>query len=155
MVILADGTKMTVNIGGDAGDPKLVITDLLPHLGAEQNKKPLPEGMDKETVQTKAEEVLALLADGDYTQVAEQFRQDVREEYGVTADTITQAMEQVAGAGAYVKLTDSTVVGGENESFDGEYAVAVLYCKHEKKKVVYQFSIDPSYQLIGFSAQIR
>ena len=115
----------------------------------------LPEGMDKETVQTKAEEVLALLADGDYTQVAEQFRQDVREEYGVTADTITQAMEQVAGAGAYVKLTDSTVVGGENESFDGEYAVAVLYCKHEKKKVVYQFSIDPSYQLIGFSAQIR
>ena len=117
--------------------------------------KPLPEGMDKETVQTKAEEVLALLADGDYTQVAEQFRQDVREEYGVTADTITQAMEQVAGAGAYVKLTDSTVVGGENESFDGEYAVAVLYCKHEKKKVVYQFSIDPSYQLIGFSAQIR
>ena len=116
---------------------------------------PLPEGMDKETVQTKAEEVLALLADGDYTQVAEQFRQDVREEYGVTADTITQAMEQVAGAGAYVKLTDSTVVGGENENFDGEYAVAVLYCKHEKKKVVYQFSIDPSYQLIGFSAQIR
>lgn len=117
--------------------------------------KPLPEGMDKETVQTKAEEVLALLADGDYTQVAEQFRQDVREEYGVTADTITQAMEQVAGAGAYVKLADSTVVGGENENFDGEYAVAVLYCKHEKKKVVYQFSIDPSYQLIGFSAQIR
>ena len=57
--------------------------------------KPLPEGMDKETVQTKAEEVLALLADGDYTQVAEQFRQDVREEYGVTADTITQAMEQL------------------------------------------------------------
>ena len=80
---------------------------------------------------------------------------DTGTSHGVTADTITQAMEQVAGAGAYVKLTDSTVVGGENESFDGEYAVAVLYCKHEKKKVVYQFSIDPSYQLIGFSAQIR
>ena len=67
----------------------------------------------------------------------------------------SSAMENVADAGAYVKLTDSTVVGGENESFDGEYAVAVLYCKHEKKKVVYQFSIDPGYQLIGFSAQIR
>ena len=48
MVILADGTKKTVNIGGDAGDPKLVITDLLPHLGAEQNKKPLPEGISGE-----------------------------------------------------------------------------------------------------------
>ena len=88
--------------------------------------KPLPEGMDKDAAQAKAEEVLALLADGDYAGVADQFRQDVREQYGVTADTI-----------------------------DGEYAVAVLYCKHEKKKVVYQFSIDPGYQLIGFSAQIR
>lgn len=117
--------------------------------------KPLPEGMDQDAAQAKAEEVLALLADGDYTQVADQFRQDVREQYDITADTIDQAMENVADAGAYVKLTDSTVVGGENESFDGEYAVAVLYCKHEKKKVVYQFSIDPDYQLIGFSAQIR
>lgn len=117
--------------------------------------KPLPEGMDKDAAQAKAEEVLALLADGDYAGVADQFRQDVREQYGVTADAIDQAMENVADAGAYVKLTDSTVVGGENESFDGEYAVAVLYCKHEKKKVVYQFSIDPGYQLIGFSAQIR
>ena len=48
VVILADGTKKTVNIGGDAGDPKLVITDLLPHLGGEQNKKPLPEGISGE-----------------------------------------------------------------------------------------------------------
>lgn len=117
--------------------------------------KPLPEGMDQDAAQAKAEEVLALLADGDYTGVADQFRQDVREQYDITADTIDQAMENVADAGAYVKLIDSTVVGGENESFDGEYAVAVLYCKHEKKKVVYQFSIDPGYQLIGFSAQIR
>ena len=117
--------------------------------------KPLPEGMDKDTAQAKAEEVLALLNEENYDEVADQFRQDVREEYGITADTIEQAMENVADAGAYVKLTDSTVVGGENENFDGEYAVAVLYCKHEKKKVVYQFSIDPSYQLIGFSAQIR
>ena len=48
VVILADGTKKTVNIGGDAGDPKLVITDLLPHLGAEQSKKPLSEGISGE-----------------------------------------------------------------------------------------------------------
>ena len=34
VVALTDGTTVTVNIGGDEGDPKLVITDLLPHLGA-------------------------------------------------------------------------------------------------------------------------
>ena len=61
--------------------------------------KPLPEGMDKDAAQAKAEEVLALLADGDYAGVADQFRQDVREQYGVTADTIDQAMENVADAG--------------------------------------------------------
>ena len=33
VVALTDGTTVTVNIGGDEGDPKLVITDLLPHLG--------------------------------------------------------------------------------------------------------------------------
>ena len=33
--------------------------------------KPLPEGMDQDAVQTRAEEVLALLTDGDYAAVAE------------------------------------------------------------------------------------
>ena len=45
VVALTDGTTVTVNIGGDEGDPKLVITDLLPHLGQEQSKKPLAEGI--------------------------------------------------------------------------------------------------------------
>ena len=43
---LKDGTTVTVNIGGDEGDPKLVITDLLPHLGQpSRRKKPLAEGI--------------------------------------------------------------------------------------------------------------
>ena len=33
-----------MNIGAGADDPRLVITDLLPHLGAEQSKKPLARG---------------------------------------------------------------------------------------------------------------
>ena len=41
---LRDGTAVQVNIGADEGDPRLVITDLLPHLGAEQNKKTLGGG---------------------------------------------------------------------------------------------------------------
>ena len=42
---MTDGTTVTVNIGADEGDPKLVITDLLPHLGGEQGKKPLSEAI--------------------------------------------------------------------------------------------------------------
>lgn len=40
-VILTDGTKIKVNIGEDADDPQFVITDLLPHLAADQMKETL------------------------------------------------------------------------------------------------------------------
>ena len=47
---LKDGTRVTVRIGEDEGEPRLVITDLLPHLGAAQNKKPLAEAVPGETL---------------------------------------------------------------------------------------------------------
>ncbi len=48
VVMRADGTKVEVNIGEDDKDPKFVITDLLPHLGAEQMKRTLAEGIKGE-----------------------------------------------------------------------------------------------------------
>ena len=39
VIIKEDGTKVTVRIGEDEGDPQFVITDLLPHLGREQMKR--------------------------------------------------------------------------------------------------------------------
>lgn len=50
VVVLADGKPVPVNIGADAGDPKLVITDLLPHLGQEQSKKPLGQAFSGEVL---------------------------------------------------------------------------------------------------------
>lgn len=50
VVALKNGETVPVRIGADEGDPKLVITDLLPHLGAEQNKKPLGEAIPGETL---------------------------------------------------------------------------------------------------------
>ena len=50
VVVLRDGTSVPVNIGGGPGDPRLVITDLLPHLGAEQGKKPLATAIPAETL---------------------------------------------------------------------------------------------------------
>ncbi len=47
VVALKDGTVKTVAIG-EGEEPKLVINDLLPHLGAEQSKKPLSEGITGE-----------------------------------------------------------------------------------------------------------
>ncbi|MBQ6797503.1 MAG: aminopeptidase [Clostridia bacterium] len=39
VVCRKDGSKVTVRIGEDAGDPQFCITDLLPHLAAEQMRK--------------------------------------------------------------------------------------------------------------------
>ena len=48
-VVLRDGSVVDVCIG-EGSEPKLVITDLLPHLGAEQGKKPLNEAIAGETL---------------------------------------------------------------------------------------------------------
>lgn len=48
LVVLKDGTSLEVTIGECDDEPKFVITDLLPHLGAEQAKRPLSEGIKGE-----------------------------------------------------------------------------------------------------------
>ncbi|MCH5324516.1 MAG: aminopeptidase [Eubacterium sp.] len=41
VIVRADGTEITVNIGEDDKDPCFVVTDLLPHLADEQYKRPV------------------------------------------------------------------------------------------------------------------
>ena len=41
----ADGSTVTVQVGEDVNDPAFCITDLLPHLSAEQNKRELSDGI--------------------------------------------------------------------------------------------------------------
>ncbi len=45
VIVKADGTKVNVKIGEEEGEPKFVISDILPHLGAEQGKRTLSEGI--------------------------------------------------------------------------------------------------------------
>ena len=44
-VVRADGSVLDVNIGEDDSDPIFYISDLLPHLAAKQNTRPLGEGL--------------------------------------------------------------------------------------------------------------
>lgn len=50
VVIKKDGEKVTVNIGENEEDPKFVITDLLPHLAANQMRSTMAEGIKGETL---------------------------------------------------------------------------------------------------------
>jgi aspartyl aminopeptidase len=45
VIIKKDGSKLTVNIGEDDNDPLFCVTDLLPHLGKEQMKRTLSDGV--------------------------------------------------------------------------------------------------------------
>ena len=48
VIVKADGSKVIVKIGEEEGEPKFVISDILPHLGAEQGKRTLSEGIQGE-----------------------------------------------------------------------------------------------------------
>lgn len=47
-VIRRDGSKVELSIGENPGDPQFVISDLLPHLSAEQDKRTLKEAIKGE-----------------------------------------------------------------------------------------------------------
>ena len=47
-VALKDGTVINISIGSDKKDPQLVITDLLPHLAADQMKKSMSDAVPGE-----------------------------------------------------------------------------------------------------------
>ncbi|MBE6604757.1 MAG: aminopeptidase [Ruminococcaceae bacterium] len=48
VIIKNDGTSVTVSVGEDENDPLFYISDLLPHLGRESDKKPLGEAFNGE-----------------------------------------------------------------------------------------------------------
>ncbi len=50
VIVRHDGSTVTVSIGEAADDPVFCITDLLPHLGAKQMKKPASEVIDGENL---------------------------------------------------------------------------------------------------------
>ena len=50
VVALKDGSAVSVKMGCGADEPQFTIDDLLPHLGAEQSKKPLGEAIPGESL---------------------------------------------------------------------------------------------------------
>ena len=50
VIALKDGSAVKVAIGAGAGDPLFTVDDLLPHLAAEQSKKPLGEAIPAESL---------------------------------------------------------------------------------------------------------
>ena len=107
--------------------------------------KPLPDGMDEETLLSAGQEVTDLLIEGDYQQVYDRFREDIRET--LTVDNVKNLMETgVEGAGDFKKVKDTLATG----STEGEeHGIAVIYCEYTKENVRFRVAFDPDMNLIG------
>lgn len=112
---------------------------------------PLPEGMDEAELLDQGREIVALLNEGDWQEVYDRMRSDGRE--STSPEEIEEYMQSLLDTvGAYVKESDSMLTGQELEDSGEEYGTVVLYCKHEKKSVMYRIAFSTDMELMGFAA---
>ena len=132
----ADGTTVSVNVGEDESDPVFCITDLLPHLGAEQNERKLSEGI-------KAEELNILIGseaveDADIKEAVKLNTMILlNEKYGITEKDFTRAeIEVVPAAKARDVGFDRSMIGayGHDDRVD---AYPALLAEIETKDPVH------------------
>ena len=111
VVVLKDGSVVNVSVGGNPGDPQFTITDLLPHLGAEQSKKPLGEAIPAESLNLVVGSRPLKDDEGD-GRVKLAVMQILNEKYGITeADFISAEIEAVPAFNATDIGFDRTLLG--------------------------------------------
>ena len=88
VIVKADGTAVEVALGDEPGDPVFLITDILPHLGKDQEKKTLKEFFPAEDL-----DVVAGL--GERAALVKR----LGEKYGVTEEDLLSAELEVVPAG--------------------------------------------------------
>ncbi len=133
VIIKADGESVKVNIGEDEGDPKFIITDLLPHLAAEQKKRTLDDGI-------KAEELNLLIGsrpfkgDDGSEAVKLNILKILNDKYGVTgADFLSAELEVVPAYKACDIGFDRSMIGacGHDDRVDAYPAVMAAVAAKE------------------------
>ena len=111
VVVLKDGSVVNVSVGGNPGDPQFTINELLPHLGADQSKKPLGEAIPAESLNLVVGSRPLKDDEGD-GRVKLAVMQILNEKYGITeADFISAEIEAVPAFNATDIGFDRTLLG--------------------------------------------
>ena len=132
----------------------LALGLLLALSGCKVSGNPLPQGMEEETVLSEARAVAALLNSEGWQAIYDLLREDARETSGPEA--IRDYMqERLDKAGAYVREDEAMATGQKLKDTGEEYATAVLYCKHEKKSVMYRIAYSTDMELMGIQVTVR
>lgn len=139
VVVKKDGTKAQVNVGEDDGDPKFVVTDLLPHLAAEQMKRTLADGI-------RGEELNIVIGSRPFRddEASEKVKLNVMnilfEKYGITeSDFLSAELEAVPA----FKATDI----GFDRSMIGSYGHDDRVCAYPAAEAIFNIE-NPDYTAV-------
>lgn len=112
VIIRKDGSKLTVSIGDKAGEPQFVITDLLPHLGAEQSKRTLSQGIKGEELNVLVGS-LPFRSDSGSELVKLNILKLLNEKYGIVEEDFLSAELELVPAAPVVDIGfDRSIIGG-------------------------------------------
>ena len=120
---------VSVSVGGHPGDPQFTIDDLLPHLGADQNKKPLGEAIPGESLNILVGS-RPLKGDDGAGRVKLAVLKLLHERYGITeADFISAEIEAVPAFHATDIGFDRSLIGsyGHDDRVCGYAGLKALF----------------------------
>ena len=133
VVVKKDGEKVEICIGEKDGDPLFCVTDLLPHLAAKQNERPLKDGL-------KGEELNIVIGSIPFAddEVKEPVKllalQLLNEKYGITERDFYRAEIEMVPAYKAVDIgLDRSLVGAYGQD-DRVCAYTALMAEMEVKK---------------------
>lgn len=140
VVVKNDGTKAEISIGEKDDEPKFVITDLLPHLAAEQMKRSLSEGV-------KGEELNILIGSRPFSkdEASEKVKLNImnmlNKKYGIVESDFLSAELEIVPA---FKASDI----GFDRSMVGSYGQDDRVCAYTSAEAI--FSVDkPEYTSVA------
>lgn len=137
VIVKKDGEVIQVTMGEEEGDPVFCITDLLPHLSADQNNRPLKDGL-------KGEELNVVIGSVPFIDDAE-LKEPVKllalkllnERYGITeADFFRAEIEIVPAQKARDVGLDRSMIGAYGQD-DRVCAYTALMAEIDTKNPVY------------------
>lgn len=132
----------------------LTLVFLLLLTGCKVKGNPLPEGMEEAAVLEQGREIVSMLNGAEYQEVFDLLRADAQETS--SPEAIQSYMEErLDKAGAYERENEAMATGQTLKDTGEEYGTAVLYCKHEKKKVIYRVAFSTDMELMGIQAGVQ
>jgi hypothetical protein len=125
----------------------ILIVSILLLVACSSNK--IPEGFDENELNDKAESIVMLLNDENYSDVYNMFREDIK--LLVTLDQIEQVLttkyEQV---GEFEKIKQIAITNTKDPNTSEVFAVVIVVSEHKDGNATYTLSFDEALEIVGF-----